>query len=78
MTNQENPDLIERSMRALYYTLIRNYKIENIVAYIKEGDMKLVITNEKKSLAKNIRLRPIIYCEKSSKNTKKSLNINLF
>lgn len=61
MTNTENPELIDRSMRALYYTLIKNAKIQNLVTFIKEGDMKLVITNEKKPPVKKIRLRPIIY-----------------
>lgn len=39
----ENKEQISRAMQALFYLMIKNAKIENVLTFMKEGDMKQVI-----------------------------------
>ena len=43
MINTGNSEELDRAMRAFYFMLIKNAKIENIGGFLKDGDMKLII-----------------------------------
>ena len=52
----ENPDLIQKSMKALYFLLIKGAKIENMVEYLKSGDSKhIVMSVPQKKISKTIK-----------------------
>jgi hypothetical protein len=51
-----NKDLSARGVKALYYLLIRQAKIENLSAFLKDGDEGQVILPVKKSPQKKISL----------------------
>ena len=49
MINTGNSEELDRAMRALYFMLIKNARIENIGGFLREGDMKFVNLPNKKS-----------------------------
>ena len=48
LINTENKDIVERSLKALFYVVVKNAKIENMGRYQKTGDLK--ITNKQRKL----------------------------
>lgn len=38
ITNSENPETIKNSLKALYFIVVKNAKIQNINNYVKSGD----------------------------------------